>query len=400
MADRYLITGGTGNWNSTTNWSTTSGGASGASFPVSTDDVIIDVNSFNTNLTINVASVCLSLSAVNYTGNIGFASTLNVYTDVTYSSGMTTSGSGTLTIGNVGFSTSAINFNGVTQTATLAFNNGTAALTTYTLTGDLNVTGAFTLANGNLGGAGTKMIVNGGDVRFANGFSIFTNGNRWVNGTSTFRFVGSGTGNFTSGVNSYITNPISFEKTGGTINMTSGALYSRNTVITYVSGTFTNFILAIQVGTCVLNTAGMNWSTMTISGSGTLTNNSLCTVINTFTNSISSTIGGAFGINCGNLTTTANLLFPTGSTTNISGTLTSTGTAASPITIGTVTSGLRANMILNYNGNQDVSHTNGRDIDSDGGLTIMSYKAASISNCDNWTTLPIITSINKNIILR
>ena len=31
MADRYWVAGGTGNYNSTTNWSATSGGASGVS---------------------------------------------------------------------------------------------------------------------------------------------------------------------------------------------------------------------------------------------------------------------------------------------------------------------------------------------------------------------------------
>ena len=44
MANRYWV-GGAGNWSSTTKWSTTSGGASGASVPISTDDVIFDANS-------------------------------------------------------------------------------------------------------------------------------------------------------------------------------------------------------------------------------------------------------------------------------------------------------------------------------------------------------------------
>ena len=44
MAARYWV-GGTGNWSSTTKWSTSSGGASGASVPISTDDVIFDANS-------------------------------------------------------------------------------------------------------------------------------------------------------------------------------------------------------------------------------------------------------------------------------------------------------------------------------------------------------------------
>ncbi len=44
-ADRFWV-GGTGNWNSTGEWSNTSGGASGASVPTSTTDVYFDANSF------------------------------------------------------------------------------------------------------------------------------------------------------------------------------------------------------------------------------------------------------------------------------------------------------------------------------------------------------------------
>ncbi len=43
MANRYWV-GGTGSWNDTTHWSTTSGGTSGASVPTSADDVIFDTN--------------------------------------------------------------------------------------------------------------------------------------------------------------------------------------------------------------------------------------------------------------------------------------------------------------------------------------------------------------------
>lgn len=44
MADRYWV-GGAGSWNSTTKWSTTSGGASGASVPTSADNAIFDAAS-------------------------------------------------------------------------------------------------------------------------------------------------------------------------------------------------------------------------------------------------------------------------------------------------------------------------------------------------------------------
>ena len=44
MANRYWV-GGAGNWSSTTKWSASSGGASGASVPTSVDDAIFDANS-------------------------------------------------------------------------------------------------------------------------------------------------------------------------------------------------------------------------------------------------------------------------------------------------------------------------------------------------------------------
>jgi hypothetical protein len=44
MATRYWV-GGAGNWSSTTKWSASSGGASGASVPTSADDAIFDANS-------------------------------------------------------------------------------------------------------------------------------------------------------------------------------------------------------------------------------------------------------------------------------------------------------------------------------------------------------------------
>jgi hypothetical protein len=44
MADRFWV-GGAGNWSSTTKWSATSGGSSGASVPTSADDAIFDANS-------------------------------------------------------------------------------------------------------------------------------------------------------------------------------------------------------------------------------------------------------------------------------------------------------------------------------------------------------------------
>ena len=63
MADRYWV-GGTGNWNSTTKWSTSSGGASGASVPTSSDNAIFDANSGTAHFTVTVTdnATCADLT--------------------------------------------------------------------------------------------------------------------------------------------------------------------------------------------------------------------------------------------------------------------------------------------------------------------------------------------------
>ena len=83
-ASRYLVA--TGNWDSTGSWSATSGGASGASVPVSSDDVFLNAASSTANLTINVASACRSLDATGFTG------TLTHNTSITLSVGDGTAG--------------------------------------------------------------------------------------------------------------------------------------------------------------------------------------------------------------------------------------------------------------------------------------------------------------------
>jgi hypothetical protein len=89
MADRYWV-GGSGTWNtsSTTNWATSSGGASGASAPTSADNVIFDNNSDSgANYTVTVSSaVCanLTVTAQDFilTMGTGTASNIDIYGSV------------------------------------------------------------------------------------------------------------------------------------------------------------------------------------------------------------------------------------------------------------------------------------------------------------------------------
>jgi len=71
MADRYWV-GGTGNWDNatTTNWSATSGGASGASTPTSADNVIFDINSSSGTTAFTVTVIATS-QCLNFTFGTG-----------------------------------------------------------------------------------------------------------------------------------------------------------------------------------------------------------------------------------------------------------------------------------------------------------------------------------------
>lgn len=71
MANRYWVGNG-GNWNDTAHWSTTSGGASGASVPANDTDVFFDANSFTTAgqvVILNVNASCVSIDWLSVTNN-------------------------------------------------------------------------------------------------------------------------------------------------------------------------------------------------------------------------------------------------------------------------------------------------------------------------------------------
>lgn len=108
MADRYARA--TGNWNSTSTWSATSGGAAGASVPVAGDNVYIDTN-YTVTLTANAE--CLSVFHTNGTLSLG---------------------SYTLTVGN-GFGGSGFNSTGTTS-RTLNLGSGTLDLIVGSSMGD------------------------------------------------------------------------------------------------------------------------------------------------------------------------------------------------------------------------------------------------------------------------
>jgi hypothetical protein len=91
MAARFWVTGGTGNWNSTTNWSATSGGASGASVPGSGDTAAFDANSGSDTVTLDISPDIQTLTCTGFTGTLAFGTnTISLNSTGTIFTGATT----------------------------------------------------------------------------------------------------------------------------------------------------------------------------------------------------------------------------------------------------------------------------------------------------------------------
>jgi hypothetical protein len=163
MADRYWV-GGTAIWDATagTKWSTTSGGAGGASVPTSADDVYIDVNSGVVTVTVtNALASCRNLSftspAGDFAGTFAGPVQINISGSLTLVQGMTRTFTGALLFNSTTAQTircngisldSQITFNGVAGSWALQDNLTNAAARTVTLTNGSIALGANTLSTG------------------------------------------------------------------------------------------------------------------------------------------------------------------------------------------------------------------------------------------------------------
>lgn len=99
MANRFWVPGGSGNTNSTTNWSATSGGSSGASVPTSGDDAYWDGNSGSGTVTVNATLSVRTFDMSMFAGSLTVTSNVSCGGHFRLGSGMgSVSGSGILTL--------------------------------------------------------------------------------------------------------------------------------------------------------------------------------------------------------------------------------------------------------------------------------------------------------------
>jgi hypothetical protein len=266
MANRHWVAGGTGNYNSTTNWSATSGGASGASVPTAADDVFFDALSGVGTATINAASNCRNLNLTGFTGTLNFISTLSVQGTIM------NFGLGTYTvtgIANLRFAVSmTITSNGTTYTGNVEF----PAAVIYTLADNMSVSG--------------NVEISGNSARTFNGNTFNILGNltvsvsNIVSGTTTF--VLGGTGTWTHTNTGQIRNNLTIN-TLGTITLGTTVRYDTGT-LTYTAGTVITTGSTLNIGAATtLNTNGITWNNIATQGALTITLGNNLTLIGTLT---------------------------------------------------------------------------------------------------------------------
>ena len=344
MAARYFISGGTGDWNSTTNWSATDGGPSGASFPTSADDVFLTAASGANTLTINVTSACLTLNCTGFTGTLAGSGTLSVGGNVTLVATMTLTYNGQLSI----VAASTITSNGKALNGTLGI--GVAAGTfTVTLVDDLHVLGSFTTIST------ISLTLNGNNLYVAGDFSVPLGA--LISGTTNIRLNTTTTQTMLTRTDGANFNCNLFFEASGTIvltnNMTFGTTSVTSVSVTYVSGTMSipsniNFRVNAGTGALTLNTSGMTWSNITVPSTGIISLTSDLNISGNFIISGGTVNGNSLNIS-GSLTINTSIaLGTTNYVLNGTGTWSGTGTLRNNLTINTVGT-ITISGTVNYN---------------------------------------------------
>lgn len=189
FAQRFWVATGPGphNWNNTANWSTTSGGAGGASVPSTGDAVTFNAGSAN-NCTLDVAPTIAGITITGYTGIIN----LNGFTLTTTGTNMFTAGAINNTGGAASLALNTVNattFNGTTFGANVTGSSGRLHFNGSTFNGSVNVT--KTDSNNDIG-TGNNIFNNTATfTNNGNGYLLFGNVNRdQFFGAATFNNTG------------------------------------------------------------------------------------------------------------------------------------------------------------------------------------------------------------------
>lgn len=275
MAARFWVTGGDGNWNSTTNWSATTGGASGASVPGSADTARYDANSGAGVATLDISPEVQTLNCSGFTGTIAFGtntislnSTGTIFTGATT---MTVTGTPQIICTNSSATARTITPTAVTEVNSISFRitAGTGTITISSSSSFKNLD--FTDGVNPTGYAGALTIAAGtilyGDLKASTGMTVVASAN-----SLTFAATSGVKTIETAGVT--FDRPLTFNGVGGTWQLqsalTSGA--SRTTALTNGTLNLNGFTLTTGIfssSNANARTIAFGTGNITLTGSGT-----------------------------------------------------------------------------------------------------------------------------------
>jgi hypothetical protein len=237
MAARFWVTGGTGNWNSTTNWSATTGGASGASVPSTSDTATYDASSGAGTATLDISPDIQTLTMTGFTGTLAF-------------------GTNTISLNSTGTVFTGATTMTVTGTPQIILTNSSATARTITPTA---VTAANSISFRITAGTGTLGLTAGSyrNLDFTDGTNPTGYGGALTGSTSisiygdlkasTNMTVGAGSGTFTfaatSGTKTITTaavvfdKPFTFNGIGGTWQLQDALTSGASRTCTLTAGT-------------------------------------------------------------------------------------------------------------------------------------------------------------------
>jgi len=231
MAARFWVSGGTGNWSSTTNWSASSNGSSGASVPSTADTATFNSFSGSGTATVDSSVTIQTLTMTGFTGTLAFGTnTISLNTSGTFFTGDSTysvTGTPLLISTYTGTVARTPSFGSVTEakSISLTVNNGG---------GNFGVTGNLRslVFSGSFSGV-YRDAVNTfyGDLTFKTGMTI-----QFVTSSATRTFAGSGTQKITSAALN-LDFPITFSGTGTYQLQDALTVGTRVRAITFTSGT-------------------------------------------------------------------------------------------------------------------------------------------------------------------
>ena len=283
MAARFWVTGGTGNWNSTTNWSLLSGSLSGASVPGSSDTATFDANSGSGTVTLDISPDIQTLTMTGFTGTLAFGTnTISLNSTGTIFTGATTmavTGTPQIICTNSSATARTITPTAVTEANSISFRvtAGTGAVTTNTgayrdldFTDGVNPTGFAGIISsnsisifGNLK-ASTGMLVTAGTavITFAATSGTKTINTAGVTFDRPFAFNGvGGTWQLQAALTSGATRTCTL--TNGTLDLASYTL----TTGLFTSGSSNTRVMAFGTGKLVITgTNASVYSTATATG--------------------------------------------------------------------------------------------------------------------------------------